>query len=794
MAELSLMADDFQVLQNANIPVLFRPLHEIDGGWFWWTDLNNPSNTVALWKQVYNYMVHTRGLHNLVWVWSSGLRTGLPDPNFYPGSNYVDIIGADMYVWEPEGDRDYFWGIWNALTAIDSSKMNAMCECGALPNPDEMQNGLTPPWLYALPWYGVGTYNTMANDAHNWLSPFMTTEDTLPSFSGLCPQPAAKLMPELGIVSPLDDGSARFPSSVLGATPAISVEASERDGLSNITHIDFYANGKKVGAITNPTSNSSTFTWATNVSGNTLVPVTAGTYVMYAVAYNNATPSLSATSQTVHVSYNVGNLALNCPVTCSVGGDTNTANLIDGSYWTTWNAGTTTGVSAWVYADLGSATAVGEVDLSFWWKLFADAYTIDVSTDATTWTTVARLQDIGDDSGNLLATQGSVYSLSQYPLYDFNKITFPTVIARYVRFSGINPVQGQTWGGYDFTAFEAPCVFGSVNHPPAITAAASADRTSLTDYYTGLHVTAADPDHDYLTYSWSVVKGNAANVSFSVNNSIFANNTTINLAAPGAYTVQVSVTDGRGGSTNSQVTVTQEAIHGGLLTDDCDSQGGAAGPELPAQSQAPISEWAQYCLRAVLQKGITIQKATLSVYVATSTSGLHATLYSGMLNGATDWSGAAGPVPAEGGQLGITNISATGGCWAQFDVTAYATDQAEDTGICTFVLAINDSQSWQTVYSLASQDSPKLTITTETGATNSPTLTGAAMLGTGLFQFAFSNNQGASFTVLSTTNVALPLTNWMILGSPTNHGSGLYQFTAPVNTNNSPRFYRVRSP
>lgn len=75
-----------------------------------------------------------------------------------------------------------------------------------------------------------------------------------------------------------------------------------------------------------------------------------------------------------------------------------------------------------------------------------------------------------------------------------------------------------------------------------------------------------------------------------------------------------------------------------------------------------------------------------------------------------------------------------------------------------------------------------------------PFLTGARMLGNGVFQFAFSNNQGVSFTVLSTTNVSLPLGNWIVVGAPTNISPGLFQFTTQPTTNNPQRFYRVRSP
>ena len=75
-----------------------------------------------------------------------------------------------------------------------------------------------------------------------------------------------------------------------------------------------------------------------------------------------------------------------------------------------------------------------------------------------------------------------------------------------------------------------------------------------------------------------------------------------------------------------------------------------------------------------------------------------------------------------------------------------------------------------------------------------PVLTGVALLTNGSFQFGFSNLPGASFTVWTTTNLMLPLTNWTPLGAPANIGPGQYQFTDPAATNDVQRFYRVTSP
>jgi autotransporter-associated beta strand protein len=74
-----------------------------------------------------------------------------------------------------------------------------------------------------------------------------------------------------------------------------------------------------------------------------------------------------------------------------------------------------------------------------------------------------------------------------------------------------------------------------------------------------------------------------------------------------------------------------------------------------------------------------------------------------------------------------------------------------------------------------------------------PILTGATMLPNGAFQFSFTN-QGASFIVLSATNISLPLSDWTVMGVPSNVAPGVFQFTTPLATNDAQRFFRVRSP
>jgi len=66
--------------------------------------------------------------------------------------------------------------------------------------------------------------------------------------------------------------------------------------------------------------------------------------------------------------------------------------------------------------------------------------------------------------------------------------------------------------------------------------------------------------------------------------------------------------------------------------------------------------------------------------------------------------------------------------------------------------------------------------------------------GCGSFRSGFSNADGASFTVWATTKVALPLSNWTLLGPPTELSLGQYRFTDSNATNHPQRYYRVRSP
>jgi mannan endo-1,4-beta-mannosidase len=172
MYDLKNHADYLEQLAKARIPVLWRPLHEIEGGWFWWTDQERPENTAELWRFMFDYFTKERKLHNLIWVYASAVRCGKGKEGvtnveirkrFYPGANYVAIVGIDVYPSESVGigkpQNDTYATSFNVMKQVAPGKMIALCECDAIPNPDKLaQDG--PPWLYALPWWGVGQKHT----------------------------------------------------------------------------------------------------------------------------------------------------------------------------------------------------------------------------------------------------------------------------------------------------------------------------------------------------------------------------------------------------------------------------------------------------------------------------------------------------------------------------------------------------------------------------------------------------------------------------------------------------------
>ena len=172
MADLDTIASELLKLQYAEVPVLWRPLHEGAGAlglylnvgtaWFWWgagnkttynklTGEYSVSNDedlcaecyVALWKLIYDYFTKEKGLHNLIWVWNG------QNKKFYPGSEYVDMIGDDIYA----NNKDYSGqaAAFSKFQLMDILKPVALSECGVIPSLERMQSDGAM-WSFFMVW------------------------------------------------------------------------------------------------------------------------------------------------------------------------------------------------------------------------------------------------------------------------------------------------------------------------------------------------------------------------------------------------------------------------------------------------------------------------------------------------------------------------------------------------------------------------------------------------------------------------------------------------------------------
>ncbi|MBN2510059.1 MAG: hypothetical protein JXB03_07275 [Spirochaetales bacterium] len=188
MKDISRVARELKKLQDKGVPVLWRPLHEASGGWFWWGASGSDAYK-ALWELLFDQLNGVHGLKNLIWVWNG------QDKGWYPGNDTVDIIGEDVY----PGPRKYNSGksrFFLANRIGGGSKMVALTENGAIPDPDAMARDESR-WLYFMTWndahgrehaddessFWTGQYHN--EDTHKkkvYHHPDVITLDELPSF------------------------------------------------------------------------------------------------------------------------------------------------------------------------------------------------------------------------------------------------------------------------------------------------------------------------------------------------------------------------------------------------------------------------------------------------------------------------------------------------------------------------------------------------------------------------------------------------------------------------------------
>lgn len=192
-------------LQDAKVPLIFRPFHEAEGSggekgsWFWW-GAKGSKVYKDLWQYTYKILTEDYGIHNLIWEFNSyNYETST---NWYPGDDYVDLIGLDKYSctdWSTGSARYYhndtsmssaFYGL---MKKYDFHKMITMPENDCFSTVDNLK-GEKAGWLYFCTWYDTHpgndsnpdflsdpVFNTKKDTIEMYTSNYCITRDELPA-------------------------------------------------------------------------------------------------------------------------------------------------------------------------------------------------------------------------------------------------------------------------------------------------------------------------------------------------------------------------------------------------------------------------------------------------------------------------------------------------------------------------------------------------------------------------------------------------------------------------------------
>jgi len=144
------VASYLKQLENLDVPVLWRPYHEMNGVWFWWGDKKGKSGFEKLWKMMYERYTNYHKLNNLIWVWNANSPRDLENDeaygykDYFPGTEYVDVLAADVY------HNDYRQSHHDQLLELGKGKIIALGEVGEVPSNEILR--AQPSWSWFMVW------------------------------------------------------------------------------------------------------------------------------------------------------------------------------------------------------------------------------------------------------------------------------------------------------------------------------------------------------------------------------------------------------------------------------------------------------------------------------------------------------------------------------------------------------------------------------------------------------------------------------------------------------------------
>ncbi|MET7400255.1 glycosyl hydrolase [Dactylosporangium sp. NPDC005572] len=144
-------------LQNAGVPVLWRPIHEMNEGWSWWGGRPGANGSRKLFQITRDHLT-AQGLSNLVWVWNVKDVNMGSIGDYWPGASYVDLATLDMWVKLAPSASDY-----QAMLNVAGGKPIALAEVGQVPSVALLQ--AQPRWTYFMVWAEYLTDPSYNNNA-----------------------------------------------------------------------------------------------------------------------------------------------------------------------------------------------------------------------------------------------------------------------------------------------------------------------------------------------------------------------------------------------------------------------------------------------------------------------------------------------------------------------------------------------------------------------------------------------------------------------------------------------------
>jgi mannan endo-1,4-beta-mannosidase len=145
--QVDIIAEYLKQLQDAHVPVLWRPYHEINGDWFWWNGHrgDDTHGTKQLYRQLFDRLVNFHHLTNLIWVWNCDqpARADRQFVDYFPGQQYVDVFALDCY-------GAFQQSFYDDMNALSDGKVMAISETSRPPAIDVYKT--QPKWTYYMRW------------------------------------------------------------------------------------------------------------------------------------------------------------------------------------------------------------------------------------------------------------------------------------------------------------------------------------------------------------------------------------------------------------------------------------------------------------------------------------------------------------------------------------------------------------------------------------------------------------------------------------------------------------------